>query len=159
MKRVVAVPCLLLLEGCATVFEGTDQTVQINASPKSTICVAKREGVSIGSTSASNNTIQISKSRHDIFLTCSAPGYQEATTKMVPSASVGGVASVFFFDFGLTDYATGALNKYSKSVTVNLLPLGAGPAPRRTVRCRTSSGVVRLTPLECRKLSGSIVSR
>lgn len=126
VRNIFLVLPLFLLAGCATVFEGTEQTIQVNANPKDTTCVAKRQGEIIGSTGGSNQTLHISKSRHDVYMSCSAPGFQEATTKMVSSASTGGVASVFFFDLGITDYATGALNKYPKSVTVNLLPLAPG---------------------------------
>ena len=113
--------CLLVaLSGCATVLEGTDQSIAVNLKPSTAVCNATRHGESIGSVTAQNSVLHVSKSRHDIHLSCSAPGYQDQTTKIVSSASAGGVASIFLFDFGITDYATGAMNKYPPSVAVSL---------------------------------------
>jgi uncharacterized protein YceK len=113
---------LILLSGCATVLEGTDQSIAVNLQPKTAVCTATRQGETLGSVSARNTILHVSKSRHDIYLTCSAPGYLDQTAKVVSSASAGGVASIFLFDFGITDYATGALNKYPPSVAVSLAP-------------------------------------
>ena len=137
-------------------FEGTSQTVTVNITPEHATCIAEREGATIGSVQGPSGALHISKSRHDVILKCSADGYKSASSKMESSASTGGVASIFFFDFGITDYATGALNKYPETISVTLLAEGSQPDAK--VKCRTKSGIAHLSPQECKTLKGRRVN-
>jgi len=111
----------LSLVGCATIVEGTSQSILVNLLPQETSCVAFRDGIQIASVSGTNRTMNVQKSRHDIILRCSAPGYQTSDSKVESSASGWGVFGALTLDLGVTDYATGALNKYPNSVTVALV--------------------------------------
>lgn len=111
----------LTLAGCATIVEGTSQSILVDLSPQETSCVAFRDGTQIASVSGTNRTMNVQKSRHDIILRCSAPGYQTSDSKVESSASGWGVVGAVTLDLGVVDYATGALNKYPNSVTVALV--------------------------------------
>jgi hypothetical protein len=76
--------------------------------------------------------VQVPKSRDDISVECAAPGYEKQTMNIESSASGWGVVGCFLIDLCITDYSTGALNKYPKTISVKLKQLAnaAPPAPR-----------------------------
>lgn len=107
--------------GCASIVEGTSQTILVNMTPDTAQCVATRQGSQVGLVSGSARQLPVSKSRHDLWLRCTAPGYETSDVKVESSASGWGVAGGIAFDLGITDYMTGALNKYPEAVTVALV--------------------------------------
>ncbi len=111
-----------LLSGCASVIDGTSQVITVATDPPAATCSAFRQGAPLFQTSAGHSRAIVSKSRHAIDLTCTAPGFEDTSVAVNSSISAMGVASMATFDFGITDYATGALNKYPDSVTVTLKP-------------------------------------
>ncbi len=115
--------------GCATVFEGTTQDVFFVMEPRNAVCTVSRKAESLGSVSAANPVMRLTKSRNAIDVRCAAPDHREQTLLIDSSATVGGVSSIVFFDLGLTDWASGAMNKYPERITVTLTPL-APPSPR-----------------------------
>lgn len=122
MKSIIlGATIALLLGGCASIVEGTNQSITVALTPDTATCVATRQGGQIGVVSGSNRTMSISKSRYDIQLRCSAPDHETAEVKVESGASGWGVAGAVTLDFGLIDWATGALNKYPDTVTVALI--------------------------------------
>jgi hypothetical protein len=121
----IAAGLLLLLStlgGCATITEGTSQQIAVVTSAPSASCKGIREGKALFTMPAGDLRATVDKSRHAILLTCMAPGFQTAQLTVESSVSTMGAVGVGM-DFGLTDYATGALNKYPDTVTVILKPL------------------------------------
>lgn len=112
---------MVAVSGCASIVEGTNQTIMVNMAPDTAQCVATRQGSQIGVVSGSARQLPVSKSRHDLWLRCTASGYETSDIKVESSASGWGVAGGIAFDLGITDYMTGALNKYPETVTVALV--------------------------------------
>ncbi|MGH6876122.1 MAG: hypothetical protein ACREHV_01955 [Rhizomicrobium sp.] len=110
----------LALGGCATIMEGTSQKINMNVTPRDAKCEAWRQNVLVGTYDPESQTMEVDKSRHDMELRCSAPGYAGRRVILVSSASGWGIAGALTLDFGLTDWMTGALNKYDNTVTVVL---------------------------------------
>lgn len=130
MKRsTIGILVLIMssLYGCASIVEGTDQTLIVDLSPKEATCDVKRKGVSVATISGSNRSLNVSKSKDDLLFTCNAPGYKEQFVKIESSASGWGVVGCIFIDLCITGYSTGALNKYPETLTISLLPLDAKP--------------------------------
>ena len=79
-------------------------------------------------------TANIRKSKYDVTIKCSKPGYQEANYlnhSGVTATIAANVAADLLLTGGLSsivDSADGADNKYDSAVTVTLLPLGYYPA-------------------------------
>lgn len=144
---------LLTIGGCATVLDGTSQSMRVNSSPRSAVCEATRQGEVLGSTSASSPVLQLTKSRHDILLTCSALGYETASAIIPSSASSSGVASIFVFDLGITDYITGALNEYPSAASVTLKPIKVDGAAMGT--CSIGNSTVGMQNSDCVRLGGT----
>jgi hypothetical protein len=118
---IVAIPLLLLGGGCASITEGTDQNILVNLNPKEAECTVTRKGQHLGAVDDDNRVINVSKSRNDLIFDCRADGYEETRTVIESTASSMGIVGCFLIDLCITDYSTGALNKYPESVTINLL--------------------------------------
>ena len=106
--------------GCASIVEGTGQNIFVNLQPPSTVCNVSREGSPLGTVSSQKKNIYVSKSKNDLIFECTAPGYQSQTVTVESSASGWGVAGCFLIDLCITDYSTGALNKYPETVSISM---------------------------------------
>lgn len=144
---------LLSIGGCATVLDGTSQSMRINSSPSKAVCEATRNGELIGSTSSDNPALQITKSRRDILLTCSAPGYETASAVIPSSTTSNGVVSVFLFDLGITDYVTGAMNSYPRAASVSLKPINVDGHAMGD--CSIGNSTVGMRNSDCIRLGGT----
>ena len=113
--------CLLFivgLTGCASITQGTSQTLSFKLDPKEAKCVLSRTGEGeLGSVGAASNTIQVQKDKDDILVQCTAPGYQQKTSRIVSAASTAGVTGVLL-DFGITDMITGAMYAYPTDISI-----------------------------------------
>jgi len=111
---------VLLLTGCASITQGTSQVLTFNLEPKEIICQATRDGDgTLGSITYQNPTLNVSKDKDDIIVSCKANGYKPKTLKITSSATTAGVTGVLI-DFGITDMITGAMYKYPDSHNIAL---------------------------------------
>jgi hypothetical protein len=109
------------LTGCASITQGTSQTILFNLEPKETTCVATRDGDGqLGTLTTSNNSLSVSKSKDDIVVTCRAPGFKQTSVRLVSSTQAAGVVGGIFLDLGIVDMMTGAMWKYPESTNVSL---------------------------------------
>lgn len=108
------------LGGCASVTDGTSQTVVFNLTPKEARCTVMRDGEKLGTVSGKQNTMTISKGAKDIVVTCAAEGYEDATHRLISKTQTSGVVGGFFLDLGITDMITGAMWKYPNDITIVL---------------------------------------
>jgi len=118
MRIILFLIFIFGLHGCASITQGTSQTLSFKLEPKETTCVLSRTGDGeLGSVSSTSSTILVHKDKDDIMVQCSAPGYAQKTTRIVSGASTAGVTGVLL-DFGITDMVTGAMYAYPVDVTV-----------------------------------------
>jgi hypothetical protein len=111
---------LLSLAGCASITQGTSQVLTFNLEPKEIICQATRDGDgTLGSITYQNPTLNVSKDKDDIIVSCKADGYKPKVIKIASSATTAGVTGVML-DFGITDMITGAMYKYADSHNIAL---------------------------------------
>jgi hypothetical protein len=119
-RSVGLVAVALSLGGCASIVEGVDQKIKIAVSPPEATCTAVRKGETIGQTGNGNDVLDVSKSRFALDLTCASDGYVAKTTTVESEPSAWGIVGAIVIDYGVIDYATGALNKYPDEVQVML---------------------------------------
>ena len=112
----------ILISSCASIVEGTDQSIKVSLSPDQATCVVIREGAQIASLSRHNQFINISKSKNSLEIECKAQGHITENLTVESSASGWGVVGCIFIDLCITDYSTGALNKYPERITIALVP-------------------------------------
>ncbi len=128
MKNLfLALAVLPIIVGCASITKGTSQTLIFNIEPTDARCTLTRDGDGeIGSISARNNTVTVSKDKDDIVVKCNAPGYAQKTLRLASSAETAGVVGGIFLDLGITDLITGAMWSYPNTTTVSLDQCEAG---------------------------------
>ena len=110
------------LSACASIVEGTDQSIAVNLTPEDAICEVHREGAQLSTVSKDQKYVNISKSKNDLVIECQAPDHFDETVMIESSASGWGVAGCFLIDLCITDYSTGALNKYPEAINIALVP-------------------------------------
>jgi len=113
----------LFSSGCASITQGTSQTIIFNIDPKPTRCEVSRvnDGV-LGYVSQRMNSIEIGKDKDDIIVKCAAAGYKPLTVRLVSHTQASGVIGGAFLDLGITDMITGAMWKYDGTVNIALQP-------------------------------------
>jgi hypothetical protein len=117
---LLAVAALSSLTGCASITDGTTQTVVFHLTPSEARCTVSREGTQLGSINGKQNTITISKGAKDVLVSCSAKGYEDSTQRLISKTQTSGVVGGFFLDLGITDMVTGAMWKYPNDITIVL---------------------------------------
>ena len=121
-SRNALVAATVAVAGCATIFEGTSQSVQVSTTPPGARCFVDREGARLGEVGSTPGSIRLDKSKNDIVVTCSKEGYQTATIAQSPSFSGttfgniivgGGIGAI-------ADAASGANYQYPTQVLLTL---------------------------------------
>ena len=121
MKRLSLAFITLTLCSCASLTQGTSQTISFNIEPASARCIASRDGDGqLGTLTATNSDLTVSKSKRDIMVKCSAPGYKSNTIRLVSSTQAAGVVGGVLLDLGIVDMMTGAMWRYEGSINVAL---------------------------------------
>jgi hypothetical protein len=123
---------VLALGGCATIVEGTGQSIQISTSPPGAACTVDREGGRLGEIASTPGSLRVDKSKNDLLVTCTKAGFVTATVSNSPrfvgttfgNILLGGVGGI------IVDAASGANFAYPDQVMLQLAPIApAQPAP------------------------------
>jgi len=133
--RFLTLISVLSICGCAMIFDGKSQQIVINTNPPGAYCVVIRNGASIASIAQTPGGVNIKKSKSDIKIECSKPGYQTATYLNHSGVAGATYADIIGGAFGLigwgVDSATGSDNKYDApvNITLPLAPTGLDAIP------------------------------
>jgi hypothetical protein len=154
--RLTLLAATAALTACASITDGTTQTLIIPVQPKEARCSVMRNDVELGQVTGTSSTITVSKGSRDIIVNCAAPGYLNKSARLVSSTQTEGMMSVLFLDFGITDMVTGAMWKYPSSSTIVLErdpafspPAAAAPAsivPTSTISVDVNQGTPPAPP-------------
>lgn len=129
MKVIVLVSAGLLLTGCASVVDGTSQEITFYSNPPEATCTLERNGKPLSKV-VTPGTVMIKKTKHDIAVSCAKEGYQTSTARMdskIQDATWGNIILGGGIGWAI-DSASGADNKYDKSITLTLIPVAATTA-------------------------------
>jgi hypothetical protein len=124
MLRYAALLALILLPGCATIFEGTGESVSVSTEPAGADCTVERKGTRLGQVNPTPGSIHIDKSKDDLAIHCEHAGYQPANMSVSPrfqgttfgNILVGGLVGV------VVDAASGANFEYPPDLRINMAP-------------------------------------
>jgi hypothetical protein len=145
-------PALLLFmtcTGCASIIDGTSQTLTFNTNPPEADCTLNRNGVAIGNVKTPSGIV-VKKTKDVINLTCKKDGYQDATTILpseVEGATFGNIVLGGFIGWGI-DSASGADNHYPEITTLSLVPVEAAAKPTSAIVEPSKTAESRLHELQ-----------
>ena len=114
----------VLTTACASVIDGTTQEISFYSNPPEAECELERDSRPLGRV-VTPGTVTVKKTKHDIKVTCRKEGYQDAQAFLdskIQDATWGNIILGGGIGWAI-DSASGADNKYDKSLTVTLIPL------------------------------------
>ena len=114
----------LVLGACATIVEGSDQTVTVITEPPNAVCTLSRGGTTTAVVNPTPGTVSVEKSKENISVMCEKDGYFNGAATLSPDFKamtfgniiIGGVVGL------AVDAASGAMHEYPESVTIILAP-------------------------------------
>ena len=120
MRRFAVLLSIAALPGCATMMEGTGQSVSVATTPAGATCEMDRAGTKLGTVNPTPGSLRIDKSKNDLDVICSKAGYQQA--RMTTSPKFVGTTFGNIIFGGLigvaVDAATGANYEYPSEIKV-----------------------------------------
>lgn len=121
---------LIGLGSCSSIIQGTDQTIIVNTNPSEATCRLEREGQDIGAVLSTPGSVTVSKTKHDITISCERDGYNTATfiadSGWESGSGAAGIALDVILTLGISsaiDSATGADNKYQSPINLTMVPV------------------------------------
>lgn len=131
MLRAAFLLPIVFLSACATIVNGSSQTVTVSTAPPGATCTVDRMGTRIGAIAQTPGSLRLDKSKNDLSVTCSKPGFQAATVTRAPSFGgatfgniiAGGVVGV------VVDAASGANYEYPGDIRLDLAAEAAPALP------------------------------
>jgi len=122
--RLALAGLLLSLGACASVVEGTDQTVTVKTIPAGANCELSRDGQTIGVVNPTPGSVLIDKSKDAVSVNCTKEGHDDGAETMASSfqgMTFGNILIGGIIGIGI-DAASGAMHFYPDSVEVFLIP-------------------------------------
>jgi hypothetical protein len=119
---------LVLLSGCASIFEGTTQQISITTTPAGARCTFWRNGTLISDIASTPGSTTIRKTKDDLTIVCDKRGY--ATAAYINHSGLAMSTFANILTGGLAwayDSTRGADNKYEGQVSLVLPPASAVP--------------------------------
>lgn len=120
----------LLLTGCATIFTGTTQNINVQALntnnnsiiPGATCVITDGKGRTYPISSNPGSTV-ISKGQGALSVRCMKAGYRQKEIGVGQDFNAWTIVNVLFWPGFIVDAATGAIQKYPSYITVLMEPI------------------------------------
>jgi len=122
MLKIVLLAPVVLLSACATIVSGTSQAVSVSTTPAGAACAVDRLGMRIAVVPQTPGAVRVDKSKNDLMVTCSLPGYQTTTVVQPSGFNITTLGNVFvggLIGIGI-DAASGAINQYPSNIRMDL---------------------------------------
>ena len=126
------------MAGCATIIQGSAQSIAVSSSPSGAYCTLARDGRVIGRIEATPDVVNVEKTKDDILLNCSAAGYAPSSQYLHSGIATGTYGNIILggvIGWGI-DSATGSDNEYPSAVSVTFAPLPNQVASQNTAAAR-----------------------
>jgi polysaccharide export outer membrane protein len=116
---------LFSLSACASLVEGSSQSITIATDPPAARCVLTRQGAVIAAVNPTPASVTVEKTRDDIVITCNKDGYKQASFVNHSGIAPAAYANALGAGIGLAiDAASGSDNKYDGFVNIPLIAEG-----------------------------------
>ena len=119
-RALLALACIAGVQGCATLVTDDHQSIVITSDPVGATCQVRQGAAYVGTVTKTPGTIYVGKSRHDIAIDCTRPGYFPGAAVLEPhfqDMTIGNI--IYGGSIGvLVDTSTGAINEYPHWVSI-----------------------------------------
>lgn len=124
-RAALLVLAFSMLAACASIVEGTDQSVTVNTSPSGATCNLVREGTTIAVVNPTPGTVQVDKSKSHIAVHCEKADHEPAAGALASSFQGMTFGNILFGGIiGVAiDASSGAMSKYPPSISLVLPPV------------------------------------
>lgn len=133
VRAALAGLSLVTLGACSTIVEGSSQNVTVMTDPSGASCRLESNRGIVGIVNPTPGSIQLEKSKDNVTVLCEKEGYQPSAGTLASSFEGMTFGNIIFggiVGVGI-DAASGAMNKYPPSVTVQLAPVSFPSASAR----------------------------
>ena len=127
MKKIALMLGALILSGCATIFSGTSQTINVkvvdagNQQLLSNVSCTVSDGNGITHSIVTNpSAISVSKGNGAIRIDCKKAGYKQLNMAVGDSFNALTVVNVLFWPGFIVDAVSGAYKKYPSHYQINM---------------------------------------
>ena len=127
MKNIIALFTLLSLSGCATVFSGTTQNVNVKVVDSKNndlltdiSCIIHDPNGGSNVVNSNPGVANIAKGHGSLDIKCSKDGYRQLNTAVGNSFNGVTLVNVLFLPGFIVDAATGAYKKYPSHYVVSM---------------------------------------
>jgi hypothetical protein len=129
MSRYLSLLALLACSACASITQGTTQSVTVTTEPPGASSAIQREGQQLAVVNPTPGSVTLDKSSRALSVRCERPGYAAAVTSVPSSIQamtagnlvLGGVVGL------AVDAASGAMHQYPSNVSLTLPPAAEPP--------------------------------
>ncbi|MDB5392920.1 MAG: hypothetical protein JWM91_426 [Rhodospirillales bacterium] len=131
MFRTLLLLAVLPCAACATIIEGTSQTIAVSTNPVGASCSFMRQGRPIGTVAMTPGSAKIDKTKYDITIECEKAGFTNSSylnKSGVAGATFGNIIAGGLSGWAV-DSAVGADNKYDSAVNITLVPAATAASP------------------------------
>lgn len=113
-----------LTSACATISEGSSDSIYVVTSPAGASCAATRDGGPVGHVNPTPGSMTVDKSKKAITLDCGKEGYLDARGVIASEMEAMTFGNLIFGGLiGVAvDASSGALNDYPESITIEMTP-------------------------------------
>ena len=132
MKNFILFLSLLSLSGCATIFSGTTQTMNVKVVDTATndtlpgaSCVAKEANGGTTALDMNSGSLTVTRGQGALNINCTKQGYRQLNTMVGESFNGVSLINILFWPGFLVDVGTGAIKKYPSHYVVNMEKISA----------------------------------
>ena len=123
----------LTLGACATIIEGSDQTVTVITEPPGAVCTFTRGNATVGVANPTPASVHLEKSKDNISILCQKDGYFDGAAAFASELEAMTLGNIIFggiIGVGV-DAVSGAMHEYPESITIILAPTAFSSATNR----------------------------
>ncbi|WP_341764485.1 hypothetical protein [Candidatus Tisiphia endosymbiont of Beris chalybata] len=125
--KILLLSATFLLQGCATVFSGTTQPINIKVVESNTNalladcnCIVTDGGGGQQVLATNPGVVRVSKAQGGVQVTCQKAGYRQLNTSVGDSFNATTIVNVLFWPGFIVDAVTGAYKKLPSHYVVSM---------------------------------------
>ncbi|WP_339949170.1 hypothetical protein [uncultured Albimonas sp.] len=124
IRTVIVIAGLASTAACATITQGSDDTVTVTTQPPGAVCEIKQGAATVAFINPTPGSMMVPKSKNDLSVVCRKEGFEPAAGTLSSEFQAMTFGNILFGGvIGVAvDAASGAMNDYPPMITLVLQP-------------------------------------